>query len=814
MSLRAGWTSDLRQTWRGLSASPRHVLTVVLCLGVGLTVSVAVFSIVNSLLYGDIPGIADRRSLLRVFISHEQAYGRESIGRAGAVSASPLSRSDLAIVEAVRDENVVGWAAEGDLGFAVSFRGASVGTTGVFVSRDYFSTIGTPPFLGRLLTPADHAAGAPPAAVIGFHLWRDRFGAAPDVVGQPLLVGGRMYTIAGVTPPRFTGFQPADVGASPLDYAQLWLPMSHAATWPGAPSESAAWLTVRARLAAGRVAADARPALDAAARRVSAASPNDRKSAAIVLSSYGFGPNDSPLDVLILIGLFLAVPLSVLAIACANVANLQLARATERARELAVRLAIGATRGQIIRLLSIESFGLAVLASIAGWAGAAAVLRLAAPMFPLELSLDWHVLVFALVLTAGVTMLSGLAPAWLVARRAAAAGLQQSDRAGGLAHKRLRSALVVAQIAASLVLLVMAGMFTQSVRAMRASAPPELASQLVVPFELDMLNYSPADATTFLTDFTARLAADGRIQAVAAEQMTGFRYREAGAPATERGYSAGGYITPSWLDVTSARLLAGRAFRADDGRDVAIVSERMARQLDQLGQLSVVGRTLEVSTSADAPSRTVTVVGIIGNRQLRPEDINPDAALYLPFPSTAPTSFLVRVRTGDPTTMGEAVRQVMRNIDPRLPWERVEPAVLGYLRDLGPIRYLALSIGGFGFLAALLAAAGLFAVTAYVVSLRTREIGIRVAIGANRRDVLRLVLGQGLRLGVAGSFVGVALAVPLAVALRAALVGVFPIDPVAFVPPVVLMLIVALAASAIPARRAATIDPVRALRQD
>ena len=809
---RAGARTDLHQTVRSLVRQPKHVITVVACLGIGITVSVAVFSVINSLLFGQIPGIENRQTLARVFLSHESTYGQESVGRAGMVSADALSRSDIEVIEQVRDSAFSGWAAEGDMRFAVSYHGTSAGTTGVFVSPDYFDTLGTRPARGRLLTARDHLPDAPRVAVIGYHLWRDRFGAPEDVLGGTLLVGGRPYVVVGVAPARFTGLQPTDVGASPLDYTQLWLPLRDAATWPGAPAASSAWFSVRARVASGLTIADVEPNLQAAAARIAAAYPNDRRNARFVLSPYGFGPNDSPLDVLIIIALFLAVPLSVLAIACANVANLQLARATERARELAVRIALGASRGQVVRLLSLDAAILAGLATLTGWLGAAATLSVARDMFPLSIELDRRVLIFTLILAAGVTLLSGLAPAWLVIRRSTAASVNQSARSGGLAHARLRHSLVVAQIAGSLVLLVVAGLFSQSARAMRAAAPAGLAEQLVANFDLEMLNYSPADARTFFDDVRAKAAADSRVGAVAAELMSGFRYRTVGTPADTRHYSAGGYVTASWFEVVRARLRAGRVLTADDGPGVGIVSERLSNQVAPGG--SAVGQSLEVATSADGPVTIVTIVGVIADIRRRPEIELPDAALYLPLPATPPSGVTLRLSTAQPDAVAAKLRQIVRAIDDRVPLNAMQTAEELYLRELGPIRYVAVSVGAGGLVAMLLAATGLFAVMAYVVSLRTHEIGVRVAVGASRRDVIRLVLRQSLKLATAGTLAGMVLALPLSFALRAMFIGVSPIDPVAIAPAVTLLFLTALIAGAVPARRAASIDPVKALRQD
>ena len=358
------------------------------------------------------------------------------------VPASPLAVSDFEVLEADDGPAFDGVAAEGDRGFAVALGATAAGTTGAFVSADYFRILGTPPHLGRLLVPSDHEPGAPPVAVIGFHLWRDRFGEPADIVGRSLSVGGRDVTIVGVAPPRFTGVQPSDVGTSPVDYVQLWLPLRLTSIWPGSPSRDHPWLTVMGRLTPGFTHKTAAPSLSVAASRLSALHPDKRKQAAFLVKPHGFGPDDAPLQVLLIVALFLAVPLSVLAIACANVASLQLARVIDRSRELAVRLALGASRGQLLRLLTLDAVMLALLATSAGWLGAAVALGAARDVFPLTITLDRHVVLFALTLAAGVVVLTGLAPAWLVLRRSTAAGLKQTAQSGGTTHSRLRHGLV------------------------------------------------------------------------------------------------------------------------------------------------------------------------------------------------------------------------------------------------------------------------------------------------------------------------------------------------------------------------------------
>jgi hypothetical protein len=237
----AGWRPDFRQTFRTLWRAPTHVATVVICLGVGTAICVAAFSAINALLFGEIPGITDRRSIVRLFVDYEDGAGTKDLGRGRILSGGPPSTSDFEIIDASRGAAVSALAVEGDWPFAVSLDRGPVPTTGAFVSGDYFGMLGTEPFMGRLLRPDDDRQDALAAAVMGYHLWRDRFEAAPDIVGRSILVGNRTFTVVGVAPPRFAGTKPADIGESPLNSLQLWLPLHHAAGWAGVPGRESPW---------------------------------------------------------------------------------------------------------------------------------------------------------------------------------------------------------------------------------------------------------------------------------------------------------------------------------------------------------------------------------------------------------------------------------------------------------------------------------------------------------------------------------------------------------------------------------------------
>ena len=809
-ALAAGWRADARQTGRSLAHAPGHATAVVLCLSIGMIVSIAVFSILNALLYGDIPGVVDRQSLARFFVSYESTVGVENLGRAGVVPATSLAISDFDVLASTPNAAVASFAAEGDVRLGVALGDRSVGTTAVFVSADYFPTLRTSVERGRLLSRDDNRPDAAPVAVIGFHLWQERFDGRADIVGQSLLVAGRPVTIVGIAPKRFTGIQPSDVGASPLDYAQLWLPLHLARDWPGIPDEHTAWLDVVARVAPGSTKDQARALTGAPAALLAALRPEARANAAFVVRSHGFGPNDSPVEVLLALALVLMVPLSVLAIACANVANLQLARATRKGREIAVRLALGATRSQIVRLLTFEALVLAFIAGVLGIAGARLAVAAFQDAFPLEIALDGRVIAFTMLICAGATLLSGLAPAWLAARRGNAAELRQAAQSGGLQHGRLRAALVVTQIALSLALLTVCGLFTRSATVVIRDVPASMREIVRADLDVRGINGSHADAARLQRDLLARLAVDARVRAAAIESSTGFRYR-AEATAARDSFVAGGSVTPGWVEAAGVRLLSGRAFTDSDRGDVALITDRLARDL--AGGDSALGRTILVrrGSDEDLPLSPVTVIGVVTRLPNGPMDFDPDPAIYLPLVEPVKASSLV-VRTTNPDALGSELRRLVTSIEPRLSWIPVERADEVYLRDADPITVLAVSMGGFGMIALALAAGGLFAMMAYVVSLRMRELGIRVALGARAGDVVTLVVGQALRLTVYGVAAGLAIAVPLAFALRALFVGVSPVDPLAIAPAIALLVVVSVGAATIPARRAARVDPVVVLR--
>ena len=682
--------------------------------------------------------------------------------------------------------------------------------------------------------------------VLGYQLWRDRLGADESIVGQPLVVGGQTFAVIGIAPPGFSGIKPSDQNDGP----QIWIPLRYASSWVnpyrsvrsadvdvrsadlqvGEAGEDRPWLDVVGRRRESASLDDVRRGFVVAASRRSGERPDIRAHAEYPARRHGFGPEGTSWDLLLLMAMMLSVPLTVLAIACANVANLQLARATARTRELAVRQALGASRGQVVRLLSCEAALLAVAAAAAGWAGAAIAIRYSQSIFPLIVSLDWRVLGFAVVLVGFVTMISGVAPAWIATRRTAAADLQYSARVGGVPHARVRHALVVVQIAASFVLLAGSQLFVRMASTVRAETPNSIREQLIVSFDTGMVRYGPAETARVMDALEARLRTRPDVKAVTFDREGRAQFSASASADPDTLRSTGiKEVTPAFAAVTSARVLSGRWLEAHDSPRAVVVNERLARQLADDG--NVVGRQIVLwnagtpgrSAGASAPPNQTAlvadpldIVGIIESQRRRADDINPAPLVYRLLPAAKPAQFDLHVRTTDAAALAGDLRGLLRDVDPRLPWTELWLGADLYGSDFVFMRVLALAVGGFGALALVVAAAGLHAVMTYIVSLRRREFGIRLAIGARAGDLISIVGRAAVRLLTAGLVVGLLIAIPLAFVFRALLVGVELdlLDPWAWTPVILALGAVTMLAAIVPARRAARVNPVEVLRAE
>lgn len=808
-------TTDIRYAWRQLARRPAHTAAVIACLIVGLTASVGMFSFITSIFTGDMPGIAQRRDLLRVYLSYDSAANVETTASIGATirrAAEPLSFSDFTAVRQLGDlPSIEVMGAEGTQLVTGVGRHGPVSVDGAFASGDFFRALRTLPQAGRLFSTDDDRVDAPPVAVVADHFWRTQLDARPDAVGSAILISGRSVTVIGVAPPRFHGLRTLDIGEDDSRGVQVWLPLAHAAAWPSRTPENEPWLNTVARRRGASTIPDVEGHLAVAAARIAAARPAERAGATPFVRTMGLGPTSS-LKVMLLVATLLALPLIVLAIGCANVANLQLARATEQSRELAVRLALGATRAQLARLLTIEALARVLIAVAVSIGLVRTLLRLIGPLFPVFLTIDWRVLTFAITLAVVVALATGLLPAWLVLRSTAAGEMKQTAHSGGTGHSRLRSSLVVVQVSLSLALLVLAGLFMRTAQTMVSDAPTALRQQIVANFNPTELRMTPLAARQFADTVVARAARDARVTAAAVSTDTTVRIAAPAGAARRDIFVSEKAITPTWLDAMDARVLAGRRLSLADDRSVVMISAHTA-DLVAPGA-SPLGVLLQLR-SPGAPDRQVRVIGVVEDLPTRPTVDRPDPVVYATLPSELARPFTLRVRSVAPEALSADVTRIINAVDPRIAWTSIRRGDMVFEDEAREMRYGVLAAGAAALVALLLSATGLYAVMSFSVQLRRREIGVRVAIGAEPARIAALILRQALSLVAVGLVIGLTLAVPMAFLMRANFVArVTALDPLVFGSTTVLLLIVGTVAAIVPALRASRLDPITTLREN
>jgi predicted permease len=807
--------TDVKYATRQLLRRPAYTLAVIACLVVGLVASVGMFSFITSIFYGDMPGIAQRRELLRVYLSYDQAADVETTARGGRTiqrATEPLSFSDF---DAIRRAgpmpaiDVIG--AEGNIQpLTAAANHGPVSVNGAFASGDLFRALRTVPEAGRLIADADDRPDAPPVAVIADHFWRTQMDGRPDAVGQQVLVSGLSFTVIGVAPPRFHGMRTLDLGEDDSHGVQIWVPLAHAAQWPAHEPIDQPWLATVARLTPGSTIDNVEQQLSVPAARIAAASPNSRTGAAPFVRTMGLGPTSS-VQILVIVAAMLALPMIILAIGCANVANLQLARAAEQSRELAVRLALGATRAQLARMLTVETLARVLIAVVTSIGLVLVLLRVAAPLVPVFISLDWFVASFALALTVAVALATGLMPAWLVLRKTAAGQLKQTAQNGGLGHSRLRGGLVVAQVAMSLTLLVLAGLFMRTAQTMLADAPAALREQMIANFNPSELGMSPAAAREFADTVASRAQRDSRVTTVALETARSVRITPPSATSKDLLAEDHG-ITSSWVDVMQARVLTGRRLTANDDASVVMISAHTAELVAPDG--SALGKMLRLN-AANTAERQVRVVGIVADIPTRPTVERPGPVIYSMFPATLASPFTLRVRASNPEAVRPDLMQLINAVDPRIAWTSIRRGDMAFEDDARDMQFAVFGAGLAALIALLLSATGLYAVMSYVVQLRRREIGVRVAIGAQPSRIVALMLRRAFRLVGLGAGAGLMLSVPMAYLMRANFVArVTALDPLVFAPTVAMLMIIGGAAAIVPSLRAARVDPIATLRQD
>ena len=810
--------SDLRYALRRLLAAPGFTAVAVLSLALGIGANTTIFSVVNALLLRPIAAPEPER-LVTVHATDRDGRGFHSFSHPDYVDYRAGTRA------------LAGLAAAG---FAITTMGrgdAAEVSAGMLVSGNYFDVLGVRPALGRaFLAEEDRAPGAHPVVVLGHALWERRFAADPAAVGREVTINARPFTIVGVMPATFGGH----VIGPRVDF---WAPVAmQPQLRPGGSvvaDRGSAWLELIGRLAPGATPAAAAAELDAVGRRLDADFPrgDDRVRRVAVLPAKPLFAQQRG-AVAGFTAMLMGVVGLVLLAACANLASLLLARAVARQREIAVRVALGATRFRLVRQLLTESVVLALAGGavgvlLASWMTDALVAF--KPPIPvaiaLDLSADGRVLAFTLLLSLATGVLFGLAPALGSTRPDVVAGIKDGgDATAPLGRRRLRATILGAQIAVSIVLLVGAGLFVRSLAHARRLDPGFATGRmLLATVDPALVGYAAPQRRALVRALGERVRAHPRLERASAAPGVPLGldanatriWVEGGADVRGRGTLSAGYnsVLPGYFATMGIALLAGRDLTAADdsgAAPVAIVSEAFARRVWPDGR--AVGRRLR--DDPGGPWREV--VGVVRDVKYGRLTEDPAPYLYLPYAQGGggDATLHVRTRGADPLALLPAVRRELQALDRNIPLVGVKSMEQHMRISLFPARVAGAVLGAFGALAVVLAAVGVYGVVAFAVGRRTREIGIRMALGAPAAAVARLVVRQELRPVAVGATVGLVAAAALARLVGAFLYGVAPGDPLTFAGVAALLALVAALSSWLPARRAAHVDPAAALRAE
>jgi predicted permease len=809
----AALRQDFAYTLRRLFAAPGFVLAVVLSIGIGIATNATIFSIVNRFVLSPAP-VSDPGTLLSLHTTHD-----------GGACCNNFS---WPVYTDVRDQ------AKSFSGIAVYYEllPASIGgkgeperVWGQAATANYFDVARTGMTLGRGFAGNEEHA---PVIILGYRLWQRRFASDPAILGKPVNLSGHVFTVVGVAPPAFHGL---DLILDP----EFWVPLGNiealAADAPSRTDRGYHWLAAIGRLRPGVTASEATAELHTLAGHYAKAYPATDKGNGFLLTPAGSLPPRDRSFILSFLAILSVAVLLVLAIACANVANLLLAKGVARQREMAIRIALGAVRRQLLRQMLMESILLALAGGVVGillalWAtGALSAFHLPAPI-PLNLSVavDWRVLLYTFALSVATGLLLGIVPAWIASRPVLTSGLKGEDALARPGRRvNLRSVLVVAQIAMSLVLLCGTGLLLRSLQN-ASSIDIGFRSRGLLMMSVDprVHGYTPQRTVQFLTLMRERIAALPGVQSVAATDFIplsgGHRsdgFSVVGQPSPQTPPTVDLYMaTPGYFETLGIPRLMGRDFahEAANGQKVGIVNEAFVERLFH-GE-NPIGRHV------NGAGMDYEIIGVVRNIKSRTigEDTRPVLFRSLAQSIGSDPSFLgyqliVRYR-GDSAAVANEVRGQIHALDPAMAVYN-EETMEEHLRSALFLPRLAGTLFGvFGITGLVLAIIGLYGIMSYSVSRRTREIGIRIALGAQLGAVERLIVRQGMVLTIFAIALGLPAALLGAKFSSSFLYGVHPHDAVTFFSVPVLLIGVALLACWFPARRAARVDPQSALRYE
>jgi putative ABC transport system permease protein len=798
---------DIHYAARMLRRQPGFTIVAVLTLALGIGANTAVFTVVNAVLLRPL-AYADPDSLVLLLY-----------GRPGRISQwlSPLNYRDL-VGQSSAFQNA---AAYTPVTANLTGTGDPERIDGASVSWNFFNVLGVAMREGRGFVEAE-GSGEGDVVVIGDGLWRRRFGGQPGLIGTSIRLDGRPRTIVGI----------ALGGVALPSKAEFWRPLIFTPRDLAPRSRGAQWISAVARIEAGGDVARATAALQTVAARLAVEHETiNGGTTALAIPLHQRMVQNVRQTLLVLLG---AVGF-VLLIACVNVANLLLARAQSRTREVAVRAALGAGRRRLIAQFLSEAVLLGLLGGAAGLAAAywctRALVALAPASIPrlAEVAIDLRVLTFTLAVAVGTSVLFGLMPALSASGGAVARFIGAAGRGTvGAGPSRPRRALVVCEMALAVMLLVGAGLLIRSYLRLQ-QVSPGFDPDGIITFNLSLpeAKYSNSSSVAgFTATLLARMRAEPGVETAAAvfglpfgELSASTSFRNPSKPDTPDGPIAGmRIVSPEYFKTMRIPLVAGRLFdeRDDDAApEVVLINQQTARRYfdgeNAIGQQIRVGVTL----AREARSNNKTIVGIVGDVKYGRLDAETPPEIYLPYAQHAVDEFTIAVRTaGDPMAFAPTLRRDVAAIDRELPIAKMEPMTAVVGASIAERRFTMFLLSAFAAVALALAAIGIYGVLAYLVSQRTQEIGVRLAIGAAPGDVARLFLREGARLTIVGLAAGFAGAAAAARALSTLLFGVTATDPATFAAVAGALTLVALAASYVPARRAARVDPIVALRSD
>jgi len=806
---------DIRFGMRMILKKPGSNAAVVLALALGIGMNTAVFSFVNALLLRPPAGVKASGHLLEIWLHSRTSTGVQSY--------FPFTYPDFSYY---RDhsrsfEGVLGF--DGDGTRAIWNRsGEGQVIQGQLVSGNFFSLLGVNAALGRVISNADDQLGKPQAVVVLSHsFWQRRWGSEPAIGGRTLVLNGAAFTVIGVAPAGFAGIL---IATEPDFWAPLTAQEQFTHEKNRLDSRHSNWLIVAGRMRTGVNAVQAQAEMHVFADRLAQEHPDSNKELDAIAYPAKLVPGPYRVYVRAFTGLFMAVFGLVLLIACTNAASLLLARAANRAREMAIRSALGAGRGRMIRQMLVESL---LLSSIAGGAGvllawwiARLLVELIPPSLPivLEVPMDWRVLLFTILVSLLTGLVFGMVPALRSARVDAAPVLKEETRSAGLRKSRLRSGLVIGEIATCVVLLVCATLCVRSLMHANSIDPGfDIGNIALATLDPGTLGYSPEKVGAFYRQLIERVRALPNVTAASytnhmplgtsREQTTVGKH-----PGKESDQIAVDVfrVSPGYFSTLGISLLRGRELTQkecdDEAGSAVVVNEVLARKVwpgqDPVGQRIAFG----------GEKATSEVVGVVKAGKCRSLGEEP---IPVVFRGSLPPARTLVIRTSSGTRpVLEAVRREVQVVDPLMVATDVQTIEEYMAFPLFPARTTGLLLGASGILAVGLSAIGLFGVIAYVVSQRTHEIGVRMALGARRTDVMRLVMRQGLYVTMVGLGIGLAAACAAARLLSPLLYGIGANDPATLAGVAAGLTAVAMLACYLPARRAMQVDPAVALRYE